>query len=66
MRNPAGEQNEHIADQFLCFLLLSTILLLSKSELSSFLPASVAVQPGLCRTWLETPKTGFLVTRFNV
>ena len=23
----------------------------------------VAVQPGLCRTWSEIPKTGFLVTR---
>ena len=25
--------------------------------------SSVAVQPVLCRTWLETPKTGFLTTR---
>ena len=24
----------------------------------------MAVQPGLCRTWSETPKTGFLTTRF--
>ena len=23
----------------------------------------MAVQPGLCRTWSETPKTGFLITR---
>ena len=23
----------------------------------------MAVQPGLCRTWSETPKTGFLRTR---
>ena len=23
----------------------------------------MAVQPGLCRTWSETPKTGFLTTR---
>ena len=27
----------------------------SKSEISSLLPSSVAVQPGLCRTWSETP-----------
>ena len=26
-------------------------------------PSSVAAQPGLCRTWSETPKTGFLTTR---
>ena len=26
-------------------------------------PSSVASQPGLCRTWSETPKTGFLTTR---
>ena len=25
----------------------------------------MAVQPGLCRTWSETPKTGFLRTRLN-
>ena len=25
----------------------------------------MAVQPGLCRTWSETPKTGFLSTRLN-
>ena len=41
----------------------STIPLLSKSEISSLYPSSVAVQPGLCRTWTETPKTGFLRTR---
>ena len=25
----------------------------------------MAVQPGLCRTWSETPKTGFLTTRLK-
>ena len=25
----------------------------------------MAVQPGLCQTWSETPKTGFLTTRLN-
>ena len=26
---------------------------------------AVHVQPGLCSTWSETPKTGFLTTRLN-
>ena len=52
------------ADQRLCFRYIdSTIPLLPKSEISSLQPSSVAVQPGLCRTWLETPKIGFLTTR---
>ena len=52
------------ADQRLCFRYTdSTIPLLPKSEISSLQPSSVAVQPGLCRTWSETPKTGFLRTR---
>ena len=51
------------ADQHLCFRYIdSTILLLSKSDIISFKPSSVAVQPGLCRSWSETPKTGFLTT----
>ena len=41
----------------------SAIPLLSKSEISSLWLSSVAVQPGLCVTWSETPKTGFLTTR---
>ena len=49
------------ADQRLYFRYIdSTIPLLSKSEISSLYPSSVAVHPGLCRTWSETPKTGFL------
>ena len=52
------------ADQRLCFRYMdSTIPLLSKSEISRLKPSSVAVQPGLCGTWSETPKTGFLITR---
>ena len=52
------------ADQRLCFRYLdSTIPLLPKSEISSLLPSSIAVQPGLCRTWSDTPKTGFLRRR---
>ena len=49
------------ADQRLCFrYIASTILPLPKSKISSLYPSSVTVQPGLCRTWPETPKTGFL------
>ena len=52
------------ADQRLCFRYTdSTIPLLPKYEISSLYPSSVAVQPGLCGTWSETPKTGFLTTR---
>ena len=52
------------ADQRLCFRYTdSTIPLLPKFEISSLWPSSVAAQPGLCRTWSETPKTGFLTTR---
>ena len=54
------------ADQRLCFCHTdSAIPLLSKSEISSLEPSSVTVQPGLCRTWSETSKTGFLRTRLN-
>ena len=52
------------ADQHLCFRYTdSTIPLLTKSEISSLFPCSVTVQPGLCLTSSETPKTGFLTTR---
>ena len=54
------------ADQLqrLCFRYTeSTIPLLPKSEISSLEPSSVAVQPGLCGTWSETLKTGFLTTK---
>ena len=52
------------ADQRLCFRHSdSTIPVLLKSEISSCLPLSVTVQADLCRTWSETPKTGFLASR---
>ena len=48
----------------LCFRYIdSTIPLLSKYEISSLWPSCVIVEPGLCGTWSETPKTGFLTTR---
>ena len=52
------------ADQRLCFRYTdSTIPPLLKYEISSFKLSSVTVQPGLCMTWSETPKTGFLTMR---
>ena len=52
------------ADQRLYFRYTdSTIPLIPKSQISSLLPSSVNVQPGLCRRWSKTPKTGFLLTR---
>ena len=54
------------ADQRLCFRYIeSTIPLLSKSEISSLYSSSMVVQPGLCQTWSQTPKTGFLRTRLK-
>ena len=55
------------ADQRLCFLYTnSTIPLLPKSEISCLLLSSVAVQPGLCRIWSQTPKTCFLTTMLKI
>ena len=52
------------AEQRLCFRYTdSTLSLLIKSEISSFYAASGTVHVGLCQTWLETPKTGFLASR---
>ena len=54
------------ADQRLCFRYIDgTIypLPIYMYEISSLWPSSMAVQPGLCGTWSETPKTGFLRTR---
>ena len=51
-------------DQRFCFHHTDSIIpLLPKSEILSVQPSSVVVQPGLCWTWSETPKTGFLATR---
>ena len=51
------------SDQRLCFRCLNSISLLALAEISSLYLVSVAEQAGLSLTWLETPKTGFLVTR---
>ena len=52
------------ADQCLCFHYIdSTIPLLTIYKISNLWPSCVALEPGLCGTWSETPKTGFLTTR---
>ena len=57
-------RGNHEADQRLCFRYTdSTVPVLLKSDISSFYPASVAVQPGLCQTWSETRIVGFLTRR---
>ena len=43
----------------------SIIPILAKSKSLRLQLASVAEQAGLCQTWSQTPKTGFLVTRLN-
>ena len=59
------------ADQRLCFRFTdSTLSLLFKSEISSFQPVSVAVQPSLCRTSLKTtllvfPRGGSIIVIFT-
>ena len=76
MRKPAfciceNKDADHLcgnreADPRLCFCYTdSTISLLPKSEISSLQPSSMVAQPGLCGTWSEIPKTGFLVTRLT-
>ena len=56
-------RDNHAADQHLCFCYIDTIPLLHKSKSSILYSSSVAIQPGLFWTWLETPKTGFLATQ---
>ena len=55
------------ADQRLCFRYSdSTAPLVPKSEVSSVKLSSETVQAGLCQTWSDTPKTGFLASRLTV
>ena len=57
-------RGNHEADQRLCFRYSDSMIpVLSKSKISRLYPSSVTAQPGLYRTWSETPKTGFLTTR---
>ena len=50
------------AAQRLCFRYTDSAISLLKSEISSFKPASVTVQVGLCQVWSQTLKTGFLAS----
>ena len=66
-KNKGADQlcGNRAADQCFCFCYIdSTTLLLLKSVISSLKPSSVTVQPGLCWTWSETPKTGLL--KYNI
>ena len=56
-------QPRSLISTFVVRCLDSIIPVVSISETSSLCLASVAVQVGLCLTWSQTPKTGFLVTR---
>ena len=47
---------------FVVRCLYSIVPLVSISKISSLYLASVAAQTGLCLTWSQTLKTGFLVT----
>ena len=62
--NKATDQlsSKWVADLPLYFHYMgSTIPLLSKSKISSLNPSSAALKSSLCPTWLEIPKTGFLL-----
>ena len=65
--NKGADQPAHSRNLISTFVVRyvdSMIPLVSISEISSLYPASLAVQASLCLTWSQTPKTGFLVTRF--
>ena len=69
MRKPVYatcEQQRHsLISPFVVHCLDGILPLVSISEISSLYLASVAAQAGLCLTWSQTPKAGFLVTRLN-
>ena len=52
------------ADQRLFFRYMDRVVpLVPKSEILKLLKSILVVQPGLCGTWSETPKSGFLTMR---
>ena len=53
------------ADQRLVFPTQIVRFLFFLNQNSSFLPSSVSEQAGLCQTWSEIQKTGFLASRLN-
>ena len=63
--NKGADQPAHprsLINTFVVRCLDSIIPLVSISAVSSLHKASVAAQAGLCLTWSQTPKTGFLMT----
>ena len=63
-KNKGADQlcGNRTAYQCLCYCYIdSTFTLLPTCEISRLYPSSVVVQPGLCSTWSETPKTGFVL-----
>ena len=65
-QNKGADQPAHLRSlisTFVVHCLDSIIPLVSTSEISSLYLASLAVQAGLCLTWLQTPKTGFTWTQ---
>ena len=63
--NKGADQPAHsrsLISTFAVHCLDSIISLVSISEISRLQLAAVAEQAGLCLTWLQPPKTGFLMT----
>ena len=63
--NKGADQPAHprsLISAFVVRCLDSIIPLLAKSKISRLQLVSVAEQVGLCPTWSQTPKTGFLMT----
>ena len=66
--NNGADQPAHLRiliSTFVVRCLDSIIPLVSISEIQSLYLASVAAQANLCITWLQTPKTGFLMMRLK-
>ena len=66
--NKGADQPAHprsLINTFIVRCLDSIIPLVSIHKISSLYLASVPAQAGLSLSWSQTPKTGFLVTRFN-
>ena len=69
VNNKGADQPAHphsLISAFVVHCLDSIISRVSISEISSLYLASVAAQSGLCLTWSQTLKTGFLVTRLII
>ena len=50
------------ADLRLCFHICKSRFSHDAAHLGNFKPSSLDLQPGLCWTWLESQKTGFVMT----